>query len=178
MLYLFRLVSNFLQQWLFNWILLRSSLSIKLHKQQLTFVNAHGWSESFFLKAPLFSVPDKVCLGGGRKKSKEKRSSVYGGFSSILCLLASSSTLCVVAIILSADSAVCSANSAYKDITSNDPYVMAHKNFISQYETKFHIMIIILQVYSTVHCIICTSHVIVNTSCVAFNLIHCSNFRS
>ena len=37
----------------------------------------------------------------------------------ILSLLASSSTLCVVAIILSADSAVCSANSAYKEITSN-----------------------------------------------------------
>ena len=80
-----------------------------LNKHYLTRVKAHGWLESFFLKAPLDSVLDNVRLGGGRKKSNEKRSRVCG-FSSILSLLASSNALCVVAIIFSAVSAFCSAN--------------------------------------------------------------------
>ena len=82
-------------------------------------MKAHGWLESFFLKAPLDRVRDNVRLGGGRKKSKEKRSRVCG-FSSTLSLLASSRALCVVAMILSADSALCSANKAYRIKTSKE----------------------------------------------------------
>ena len=76
-------------------------------------MKAHGWLKSFFLVAPLDRVFDNVRLGGGRKKSIEKLSRVCG-FSSTLSLLASSNALCVVAKILLADSAVCSANSTYK----------------------------------------------------------------
>ena len=82
-------------------------------------MKAHGWLESFFLKAPLDRVRDNVRLGGGRKKSKEKRSRVCA-FTSMLSLLASSRALCVVAMIFSADSALCSANKAYRIKTSKE----------------------------------------------------------
>ena len=64
------------------------------------------------MKAPLDRAFVNVRLGGGKKKSKEKRSSVCD-FLFTLSLLASSNKLCVIAISLSADSAVGSANRAY-----------------------------------------------------------------